>query len=67
MAHIFPKLEHWTEPLSFRLQRQLKQRFIKHHSSVKRATCHTCIRRIVNECVLQYDPYNTDGDCLLEK
>lgn len=30
-----------------------------------RITCDAC--RLVSRCVFAFDPYNTNGDCLLEK
>jgi hypothetical protein len=60
-------IDQWTLPLSSLQQIVAKVKFVEEFGNIKLATCHECVRKDANRCVLQYDWYNTDGDCLLSK
>ena len=58
----------WNQPMHPYEVERAKGRFemlhSTHHSS---ATCADCRLQRVNQCSLQFDSYNTNGDCLLSK
>lgn len=63
------KPDQWTMAITVQRASAQRQNFIKEHGSLDGCTCNGCPRRfaMANRCVLQYDPYNTNGDCLLSK
>lgn len=60
--------EQVEEPLTLHEIELRKMRFVAELDiPIDRATCHTCGAMKANRCSLQYDTYNTDGDCLASK
>lgn len=60
-------LTRWEEPMSDKAVSTAKMRFLQHHATLEECTCFDCPRVTENTCSLQFDLYNTAGDCLLEK
>lgn len=45
-----------------------KAGFVEFHGSLDKCECVDCALQKNNECVFQFDPYNTKGDwCLMDK
>lgn len=58
----------WEQPLSQDKIDRAKKFFVEGTGlPLFMATCHGCLLQQENRCAVQWDTYNTDGDCLLEK
>lgn len=57
-------IERPLDPVTIQM---MKNHFIREFGSLDRCSCVNCKAQEANNCVLQFDPYNTDGDCLAEK
>ena len=65
--------ESWEVPMSGAEIEAAKAAFTAFHDDIDSGwtlatcTCTNCPRHLTNTCSLQFDGYNTDGDCLLSK
>lgn len=59
--------DRWIQPMKPEAIELAKQRFLSEVGPLEKCTCSDCSVQRANKCQLQFDVYNTDGDCLLEK
>jgi hypothetical protein len=61
-------IDPWTKPLSQETIDKKKKMLVEEFEvKLEDTTCFNCKAQKENRCVCQWDPYNTNGDCLLSK